>query len=147
MAGVSGERMGAELRLLLAEPQPEALRGARPLRAGAAARASIADPARIAAALAAAPPDARRDLLALAAAWPPDDDRLQALGFTAADRRILAAAARAPGLRAALDRADAPSAVRRDPPPRAGRGRGPGRRGAGGALDRRMAPRPPGDHG
>ena len=112
MAGVSGERMGAELRLLLAEPQPEALR-ALARYAPALLPGIDPDPARIAALLAAAPPDARGDLLALAAAWPPDDGRLQALGFTAADRRILAAAARAPGLRAELDRAGAPSAVRR----------------------------------
>jgi len=47
------------------------------------------------------------------AAWRPDDATLERLAFPAADRRILAAAARAPELRAALDRAVTPSAVRR----------------------------------
>ena len=73
MAGVSGERMGAELRLLLEEPQPAALQ-ALARYAPALLPGLDPDPARIAAALAAAPDDARRDLLALAAAWPPDDD-------------------------------------------------------------------------
>jgi len=112
MAGISGDRMGAELRLLLEEPQPAALQ-ALARYAPRLLPGLHADPDRILAALAAAPDDARRDLLALAAAWRPDDAMLEALGFTAADRRILAAAARAPELRAALDRATAPSAVRR----------------------------------
>jgi tRNA nucleotidyltransferase (CCA-adding enzyme) len=112
MAGVSGDRMGAELRLLLEEPQPAALQ-ALARYAPRLLPGLDPDPDRILAVLAAAPDDARRDLLALAAAWRPDDATLVALGFTAADRRILAAAARAPELRAALDRAAAPSAVRR----------------------------------
>jgi tRNA nucleotidyltransferase (CCA-adding enzyme) len=110
--GVSAERLGAELRLLLEEPQPAALE-ALARYAPALLPGLDPDPPRIAAALATAPPDARRDLLALAAAWRPDDARLQALGFTAADRRILLACARADAVRAALAAAATPSAVRR----------------------------------
>jgi len=110
--GVSGERLGAELRLLLDEPQPAALE-ALARYAPALLPGLDPDPDRIAAVLAAAPPDARRDVLALAAAWTPDDERLLALGFPAADRRILRACARADGVRAALDAAVTPSAVRR----------------------------------
>jgi len=111
MAGVSGDRMGAELRLLLAEPRPAAALEA--LARYAPRFLPGLDPAGVAATLEAAPDDARRDLLALAAAWTPDDATLERLAFPAVDRRILAAAARAPGLRAALDHAETPSAVRR----------------------------------
>ncbi len=112
LAGISGERLGAELRLLLGEPQPAAL--AMLQRYAPAVLPGLAvDAARTEAVLAQAPPDARRDLLALASAWPPDDGRLRALGFPAADRRILAACARAGALRAALDAATRPSEVRR----------------------------------
>ncbi|HZB74957.1 MAG TPA: hypothetical protein VE526_01945 [Solirubrobacteraceae bacterium] len=110
--GVSAERLGAELRLLLEEPQPAALE-ALARYAPALLPGLEPDPPRIAAVLATAPPDARRDLLALAAAWRPDDARLRALGFTAADRRILLACARADEVRAALEAAATPSAVRR----------------------------------
>jgi tRNA nucleotidyltransferase (CCA-adding enzyme) len=110
--GVSPERLGAELRLALREPQPAAL-VALQRHTPALLPGATPDPERIAAVLAAAPPDARRDLLALAAAWRPEDARLRALGFTAADRRILAACADAGRVRAALDAAAAPSAVRR----------------------------------
>ncbi len=112
LAGVSGERLGAELRLLLREPQPAAL-AALERHAPAVLPGLAVDPARTEAALAATPADARRDLVALASAWAPDDERLRALGFPAADRRILAAAGRAAQLRGALDAATRPSEVRR----------------------------------
>jgi tRNA nucleotidyltransferase (CCA-adding enzyme) len=112
LAGISGERLGAELRLLLHEPQPAALAALQRYAPRVLPGLSV-DPGRTTAALAAAPPGARADLIALASAWPPDDDRLRMLGFPAADRRILAACARAAALRAALDAATAPSQVRR----------------------------------
>src|SRR5215218_7763484 len=59
--GVSGERLGAELRLLLQEPQPAALE-ALARHAPALLPGLAPDPGRTAAVLAAAPPDARRDL-------------------------------------------------------------------------------------
>jgi tRNA nucleotidyltransferase (CCA-adding enzyme) len=69
VATVSGSRLGAELRLLLREPQPAALTELNRHGIGAAAvhPAFHADPALIEAAVAQTPPDARAELVALAA--------------------------------------------------------------------------------
>jgi len=66
---VTGSRVGAELRLLLREPQPAALLGleARGLGGAVLGSAFAVDPELVRAALALCPPDARADLVALAA--------------------------------------------------------------------------------
>jgi len=88
---VTGSRLGAELRLLLREPQPAALLalerhglGER-LLAGFHVVPEIVDRA-----LALAPPDARADLAAFATTFS-DAARLDDLAFPAADRDIVAA--------------------------------------------------------
>jgi len=96
---VSGGRLGAELRLLLGEPQPQALLALERHDVGAALLPGFAvDPARVVAAL---------DLydepvvgLAASVVGAPDlAPRLDALGFEAAARRaVVDAAARAPAL-------------------------------------------------
>lgn len=97
---VSGDRLGAELRLALAEPDPcAALRAARALNPrllppGFAVREEAAR-----AALALLPPDGRADLVVLAACAAGMDVRslaawLDDLGFTAADRDLVLAASR-----------------------------------------------------
>ncbi|CAB4925598.1 unannotated protein [freshwater metagenome] len=97
---VSGERIGNELRLALAEPDPcsvfEQLEALCPwvLPEGFAAR-----PAPLAAALEVLPADGRRDLTVLAACTGPMDldaarRWLEELGFAASDRDVVLAASR-----------------------------------------------------
>jgi tRNA nucleotidyltransferase (CCA-adding enzyme) len=124
---VTGERLGAELRLLVLEPQPAALGTLADLGAG---RALLGPAFRVrdelvASALAHAPPDARPDLVALAAALAgakraPLAARLRELAFPAAEAAVVVAAATVERLRPALAAAGRPSAVdlalRREPP-------------------------------
>jgi tRNA nucleotidyltransferase (CCA-adding enzyme) len=97
---VSGERMGAELRLALREPDPPAaLRAARDLNARLLPEGFDPDPRRLPDALALLPADGRADLVTLAAATAGMDARallrwLDAMGFTAAERDTVAAASR-----------------------------------------------------
>lgn len=123
LASVSGERLGAELRLLAREPQPAALRELARHGLGAALLPGFAlDEDLVKRALALAPDDARPDLVALGAVVGARDHagrsaepaaRLDALGFPAHDRRVLVACARAGELAAALRALERPSEVRR----------------------------------
>ena len=94
LATVSGERLGAELRLLAREPQPAALAALKRFGLGAALLPGFAvDPERVERALAICPPDARVDVVALAAATgavPPE--RWRELAFPAAEAAALRAA-------------------------------------------------------
>ena len=119
---VSGERLGAELRQLLREPQPAALEALARFGLGAALLPGFAvDPELVARALALAPDDARRDLVALGAVVNGDPRAVRAaldrLAFPAADRAPVAAAASlADVLHALADEAGepvTPSGVRR----------------------------------
>jgi tRNA nucleotidyltransferase (CCA-adding enzyme) len=116
---VSGDRIGNELRLALVEPDPLAA-------LAAAAALGLApwltpDRDRATAALALLPPgEGRADLLVLAASLAPDLERAAAdallarLGFTAAERAVLRACARASDLAAAMvDAGPRPSALAR----------------------------------
>ena len=105
---VSGARVGAELRLILGEPDPlgplDELAGKLPL---------AVDRELVAAAQALAPPDADRELLILAtvarnapSAW------LDALELTARERAVIDFGARAASLAAALGAARSPSELR-----------------------------------
>jgi tRNA nucleotidyltransferase (CCA-adding enzyme) len=127
-ATVTGERLGAELRLLAREPQPAALAALAEigdLGRDLLGRAFAVRPALVAAAVACCPPEARSDLAALAAAVcgaerEPLAARLRALAFPAAEAAVIVAAATVPGrLGPALDAAASPSAVdallRREP--------------------------------
>jgi tRNA nucleotidyltransferase (CCA-adding enzyme) len=112
VATVSGERLGEELRLLAAEPQPAALAALARHGVGAAVldRAFHVDPVLIARALALAPRDARPDLVALAATLrgiPRERlaGALERLAFPAAERGTLLAAATAPALENGSDEA------------------------------------------
>lgn len=93
---VSGDRIGAELRLALAEPDPLAT-------LHAAANAGLAplriDPELLGVALEVAPPGSRRDLVILGASLR-DDDWIAQLGFSAAELAVL---------RACIDAAPAPT--------------------------------------
>jgi tRNA nucleotidyltransferase (CCA-adding enzyme) len=97
---VSGDRLGAELRLALREPDPPAaLRAARDLNPRLLPPGFEPEPARLAEALALLPPDGRADLVTLAAATAGVDTRallgwLDDMGFTAADRDVVAAGSR-----------------------------------------------------
>jgi tRNA nucleotidyltransferase (CCA-adding enzyme) len=97
---VSGERLGAELRLALREPDPPAaLRAARDLNPRLLPPGFDPDPRGLADALALLPDDGRRDLVTLAAATAGMDVRallgwLDDMGFTAAERDTVAAASR-----------------------------------------------------
>ncbi|MDX6724635.1 MAG: hypothetical protein QOD73_3039 [Solirubrobacteraceae bacterium] len=97
---VSGERLGAELRLALREPEPTAaLRAARDLSSRLLPDGFDADPRALPAALALLPADGRPDLVTLAAATAGMDARallrwLDAMGFTAAERDTVAASSR-----------------------------------------------------
>lgn len=107
---VSGARIGNELRLALAEPDPiAALEAAVALGLAPwiAPDRALADRA-----LALLPPgEGRRDLLVLAASLPaPADDRLADLQFSAAERAIVRACCEAPTLGEDDDDADAPRA-------------------------------------
>jgi tRNA nucleotidyltransferase (CCA-adding enzyme) len=104
---VSGERLGAELRQLLREPQPAALEALARFGLGAALLPGFAvDPELVARALALAPDDARRDLVALGAVVNGDPRAVRAaldrLAFPAADRAPVAAAASLADVRHAL---------------------------------------------
>jgi len=116
---VSGERLGAEVRLLAAEPQPAGFVALEEIGLGKGVLhpAFALDPGLIERALDVLPPDGRRDLLALAAvllAVPAGElsVRLDELAFPARDRAaVLAAAGRSEDLAAALAGASTPSAV------------------------------------
>ena len=98
LATVSGPRIGNELRLALAEPDPvAALEGAVAI---GAAPWLLPDRALTERALGLLAPEGRRDLLVLAAALPApaDDERLARLEFTAAERAIVRASVAAPPL-------------------------------------------------
>ncbi len=97
---VSGERLGAELRLLAREPMPAALRELERGGLGAALLPGFAvDEPLLARALALAPGDARTDLVALATALRAGGAaaelaaRLRALAFPAADAAAVVAGA------------------------------------------------------
>lgn len=135
---VTGSRLGAELRLLLREPQPDALVALDRHGLGRAVLGPLfaVEPALITRAIDLSPPDARADLAALAATLTGAGERtapaapagagdlatrLDRLEFTAGERGIVAAAvAGAPRLRDALaaarDDADLWRALRRAPP-------------------------------
>ena len=97
---VSGERLGAELRLALREPGAvAALRTARGLNAALLPDGFDPDPLGLADALALLPDDGRADLVTLAACTAGMDARallrwLDAMAFTAAERDVVAAASR-----------------------------------------------------
>jgi tRNA nucleotidyltransferase (CCA-adding enzyme) len=98
---VSGERLGAELRLALREPDPPAaLKAAADLQPRLLPEGFDPEPARLRDALALLPDgEGRRDLVTLAAATAGMDMRallrwLDAMGFTAAERDTVAAASR-----------------------------------------------------
>jgi tRNA nucleotidyltransferase (CCA-adding enzyme) len=119
-ATVAGPRIGAELRLLAAEPDPvAALGGLTPLGLDAAIALGFGldGPEPAADALALLPTDGDRGALTLAVALARvrDGDRgplLDGLGFEASQRdRMLETARLGPGLVAALRRADTPSAI------------------------------------
>jgi tRNA nucleotidyltransferase (CCA-adding enzyme) len=105
---VTGSRLGAELRLLLHEPQPAALLALDRHGLGAAVLGGPfhPEPEVIEKARALAPPDARADLVALASALPGAPDlapALDRLEFTARERTVVAdAACAAPPLAEAL---------------------------------------------
>jgi tRNA nucleotidyltransferase (CCA-adding enzyme) len=100
VATITGSRMGAELRLLLEEPQPAALLALERHGLGAALleRFSVSR-ALIERAMALTPPDGRAELVALAASLAGDrasiSKRLDALAFPADEREIVARAAAA----------------------------------------------------
>jgi tRNA nucleotidyltransferase (CCA-adding enzyme) len=127
LATVSGARLGAELRLLLAEEDPVgAFAVAADLGVLRAVHPRLRVPsAAVATALATSPGDVRPDLLVLTAAVMPlvlsvaaDPDAelrvlLDRLEFPAGDRdRVLAAARAVPELVSELPHADRPSAIR-----------------------------------
>jgi tRNA nucleotidyltransferase (CCA-adding enzyme) len=93
---VTGSRLGAELRLLLREPQPAALLALERHGLGQALLGPefTVDPDVVTRALALTPPGARADLVALRAVWRGDLDRL---AFPAPERDLVAAPV--PGLR------------------------------------------------
>jgi tRNA nucleotidyltransferase (CCA-adding enzyme) len=105
---VTGSRLGAELRLLLGEPQPAGLVELSRHGLGAAVLQApfTADPSLIEAARALTPADGRPDVVALAACVVGAHDLapvLERLEFTAHERdAVVAAAGRAPQLAAAL---------------------------------------------
>jgi tRNA nucleotidyltransferase (CCA-adding enzyme) len=124
VATVTGERLGAELRLLAREPQPAALVALERHGLGAAVlgQGFAVEPGLVRAAHDACPPDARRDLVALAvccAAVRGLRERLDALGFPARERDLVVAAATAPARHQKLPPAGDAAlwrALRREPP-------------------------------
>ncbi len=123
---VSGARLGAELRLLLGEPQPAGLLGLAAHGIGAALFGAYApDGARIARARELCPPDGDRDAAALGAALLDPaasagagaraaalEERLRELSFAARRRTVVAGAVRdAAGIAALLAGAPAASAL------------------------------------
>ena len=111
---VSPVRIGNELRLALAEPDPAAALESAVALGLAPWLAPDRERAQAALALL-GPGEGRPDLLVLAASMPPGcaDDELVRLGFDAADRAVLRAAGRAPQLAAAMNAARSPSALAR----------------------------------
>jgi tRNA nucleotidyltransferase (CCA-adding enzyme) len=105
---VSGDRIGNEVRLLLAEPDP-----VRALAEGARYGPPVPAPDETVAraALALLPPGERPDLLVAASGGEGTEARLRKLGFTAPDARRGGRAARARELAAALRQAQRPSAI------------------------------------
>jgi tRNA nucleotidyltransferase (CCA-adding enzyme) len=93
VGNVTGSRLGEELRLLLREPQPEALQALARHGLGAAVLGLplYPDPDRIDAAIALTPPDGRADLAALAACLDGGDvaPALDRLEFTARERDVV----------------------------------------------------------
>ena len=121
---VSGDRMGAELRLALAEPDPfAALRAAHELNPRLLPPGFAVREAEARAALELLPPEGRGDLVVLAACTagmglPALPSWLDDLGFTAAERDVVAAASRAvtaAPLRAARTNAEIALAARGAP--------------------------------
>ena len=113
---VTGSRLGAELRLLAAEPQPQALEALAERGLGTALLGPgfEVDAGLVRRAAAATPAGARDDLAALGAALLGVDDvrgRLDDLAFPGEEREILTAAAAARPLAAALEAAGSPSEV------------------------------------
>ena len=133
---VTGSRLGAELRLLLREPQPEALLaleryglGHALLDVGSRSHPGgfAVDPEVVGRVLALAPPDARADLAVLGASLGGGrheiHERLDALAFPAADRGIVAHTAASAGYLTNVLTQDAPvpdvelwAALRKQPP-------------------------------
>lgn len=122
---VTGPRLGAELRLLLGEPQPAALEALERRGLGRALLGSgfAVDADLVRRALALAPADARPDLVALAACLAAPGGGaagLDRLGFDARARDVVAAAVeRAPALAESMDGADDAALwrlLRRQPP-------------------------------
>jgi len=115
---VSGDRLGAELRLALGEPDPPAaLATARELNAALLPEGFDVAPRALAAALELLPADGRADLLTLAACTAGIDVRallawLDDMGFEADDRDTVAAASRS-GTGAPLRNARTPSQIAR----------------------------------
>ena len=105
---ISGDRVGNEVRLLLAEPDPVSA-----LAAGAHFGAPVPapDPEVARAALALLPADGRPDLLIVASGGEGTEPVLRELGFTAPDARRGGRAAEARELAAALARARRPSEI------------------------------------
>ncbi|MEA2134932.1 MAG: hypothetical protein QOC68_2841 [Solirubrobacteraceae bacterium] len=118
LATVSGSRLGAELRLLLAEPQPTAVCGLEGLGIGPRLLPGFrVDPDLAERAERLTPEDARADLVALAAccldaAAAELAQRLDELAFTAREREtVVAAASRARSLAPVMGGMDRPSAL------------------------------------
>ncbi|MGZ4279194.1 MAG: hypothetical protein ACXVFT_25585 [Solirubrobacteraceae bacterium] len=121
---VSGDRLGAELRLALAEPEPlAALQAVAELNPAYLPAGFDPNPRALADALDLVPGDGRRDLLTLAACTAGMDARallawLDDMGFVAADRDTVAAASRystGEPLRAARTNAEIARAARGAP--------------------------------
>jgi tRNA nucleotidyltransferase (CCA-adding enzyme) len=108
---VSGARIGSELRLALAEPDPVAALASAVGLGLAPWLEPDRDRDRVAAALALLPAgEGRADLVVLGASLTEDaDQRLAGLEFTAAERAVLRATARAPAIAAAATAARRPS--------------------------------------
>jgi tRNA nucleotidyltransferase (CCA-adding enzyme) len=102
LATVTGSRLGAELRLLLREPQPAALLALERHGLGRALLGDgfAIDPELVSRAQELTPPDGRRDLVALAATVHGDDvrARLDDLAFPASERETVIRAAGMPPL-------------------------------------------------
>jgi tRNA nucleotidyltransferase (CCA-adding enzyme) len=116
---VSPSRLGAELRLLLREPQPAALGRLERYQLGARLLGTFAaDERRIAEAIALCPADARADLAALAVCVGSEGlaERLDAFEFTAQERAATVEAAAAPALPEGLDDAELWRRLRRARP-------------------------------
>jgi tRNA nucleotidyltransferase (CCA-adding enzyme) len=106
LGSVTGSRLGAELRLLLREPQPAALLALERHGVGRALLGDFeADPELITRAQALTPPDARADLAALAATLNGKDARarLDELAFPAVEREVVTRAAASSPLAPAAD--------------------------------------------